>query len=240
MFLNKAKPFIKVCVRRLFTVALPLLLIGGPMAYAAGECAAGEKDLFAGRYSEAAALTSQCLSDAKLNDQNKVRALQVRAWAYFNLRKDSLAVADQEESFKIKAPTDYREFINYSSYLRRVKRYQDSLKTLHSAEAIERKKGQESMMTQYNIGWTLAELGQHEEAVKAFSTGIPMQPDYPYVYWRRGLAHEAIGRRDDAARDFEMAAKLISQSRKKWTEEEFLSKMRPKFKEYGIDKKYSI
>jgi tetratricopeptide (TPR) repeat protein len=223
---------------------LPIVLLSflfvTRIACAADECEAGEKQLFANKYSEAVSLTSKCLTNSNLNSQSRVRALQVRAWAYFNLRKDTLAVADQEESFKIKPPFDHREFINYSSYLRRVKRYEESLEALQNAEIIDRTEGRQSMMTQYNIGWTLTELRRYEDAIKAFSKGIPVQPDYPYVYWRRGLAFEALGKNKEAAKDYEMAAKLISDSRDKWVEEEFLAAIRIKVKQYGIDKKYAF
>lgn len=227
-------------MRGYFLIVLLSFLLSARIAYAGDECEAGEKQLFANKYSEAVNLTSKCLINPNLNSQSRIRALQVRAWANFKLRNDPLAVADQEESFKLKPPSEYREFINYASYLRRVKRYEDSLKALLSAERIDRAEGRQSMMTQYNIGWTLSELRRYDEAVKAFSKGIPLQPDYPYVYWRRGLALEALGKNKEAAKDYENAARLINDSSDKWTEEESLVAIRLKLKQYGIDKKYAI
>jgi tetratricopeptide (TPR) repeat protein len=163
----------------------------------------------------------------------------MRAWAHFSLRQDSQAVTDEEAAFKLKPPSDYREFMNYSSYLRRVKRYQDSLKALRSAEEIELKNGSVSMMTQYNLGWTLFELERYEEAVKAFTLGIPKQPDYPFAYWRRGLAHEAMGKKTLAKSDFESAGRLFVANKDKWKNED-LKNVRDKFIQYGIEKKYPI
>ena len=95
------------------------------------------------------------------------------------------------------------------------------------------------MMTQYNLGWTLFELGRHREAIKAFTLGVPKQPDYPFVYWRRGLAYEAVGNKTLAKGDFETAAKLFMAGKDKWKQED-LKDVRDKLLQYGLQKKYPI
>jgi tetratricopeptide (TPR) repeat protein len=207
-------------------------------AYAASECDKGEERIRSGQFSDAVDLLSRCLAVKGLNESARARTLQLRAWAYFNLRKNMLAVSDQEAAFKIKPPSDYREFINYSLYLRRVGRYEDSLRAVRSAEEFDQKSGQVSMMTQYHLGWTLSELGRYEEAVKAFTSGIPAQPDYPFVYWRRGLAFEALDRKEDARKDFETAARFIVESKNKWEGEDLLIAIRAKLRQYGLERKY--
>ena len=151
-------------------------------------------------------------------------------------RQFSGAVSDQEAAFKISAATDYREFINYASYLRSANRIADSLAPLRAAEALDSAAGNIGMMTQYNLGWTLQELGQHEEAIASFSRGIPLQPDYAFVYYRRGISLEALGRKEEARTDFQMAAQLIKKSpdieRKSG---KFMPQLREKFKAYGIE-----
>ena len=206
-------------------------------ASAASDCDTGERASYSGQFQLAINALSTCLESSDLNDVNRVRLLEIRAWSNFSLRHALAAVSDQEAAFKIKAPTEYREFINYSSYLRRVERYDDSLLALRSAEKFDQKNSQVSMMTQYNLGWTLFKLGRYEEAVEAFNRGIPQQPDYPFVYWRRGLALEALGRKEDARKDFETSAILIVTAKIKPTEES-LAPIRPKLRQYGLDTKY--
>ena len=77
---------------------------------------------------------------------------------------------------------EYRDYINFAMYLRRVGHYEDSLRALHSAENLDKANDHPAMMTQYQIGWTLSALGRYDEAVTAFTRGIPDQPDYPFVY----------------------------------------------------------
>ena len=46
--------------------------------------------------------------------------------------------------------------------------------------------------------------GQHENAVKDFSTAIELYP-HPLYYYHRGLSLQALGKENEAARDFERA-----------------------------------
>lgn len=197
-------------------------------------CDSGQDAAHSGKYPEAVELLARCLSDNNLSVDSRTRALQARAWAHANLKQHQLAVSDQEAAFALKAPSDYREFINYASYLRSVKRYEDSLRALRSAEAFEASSGTPSMMTHYNLGWTLHELGRYEEAAQAFSKGIPAQPDYPFVYWRRGLAFDAMGRKEDARKDFETFAMRFASFENKASVSDWLPAIREKLQQYGI------
>lgn len=199
------------------------------------DCEVGEKKILSNEFTTGIDRISKCLNQTGLKTDERARALQVRSWAYNNVHQDIEAIADLEAAFKLKAPSNYNEFINYGSILRRVKRYEDSLDALREAEKIN----QSSMMTQYNLGWTLSELGRYNDAVKAFSQGIPMQPDYPYVYWRRGLAFEALDQQKNAIADFEQAAQLFIEFKEKWVNED-LTAVREKLKDYGFEKKYPI
>jgi len=78
----------------------------------------------------------------------------------------------------------------------------NSLEPLLKAEVLDERSGHVSMMTQYNLGWSLYELGKYEEAISAFTKGIQDQPDYPFVYFRRGLAYDKIERVEKAESDF--------------------------------------
>lgn len=183
---------------------------------------------------------TNCLNHQSLDSASRRRALQVRAWAHFSLRQNNAAVQDQEASFVEGRPTDYREFINYSSYLRRVSRFEDSLSALRAAESINRRSGQRSMMTQYNLGWTLTELRRYDEAAKVLTDAIPLQPDFPFVYWRRALVFEALGRNSEAKHDIEAAAKLLTTGTMKFPEDEFTIALRKKIHQYNLQNQYPM
>lgn len=130
------------------------------------------------------------------------------------------------------------QFINYALYLRKVGRFQDSLEAVLKAERID--SGNVNMMTQYNKGWSLLELGRYAEAVESFTKGVPYQPDYAFVYWRRGLAYEGLGETTRARADFEKTAKLLIEQDKVSEAEEFLPAMREKLRHYGLDKDMAL
>ena len=67
------------------------------------------------------------------------------------------------------------------------------------------------MVTQYNLGWSLYKLNRFEESIQAFTKGIPQQPDYPFVYLRRGLAYYKLGRSVNAKEDFSDFLLLIGE-----------------------------
>ena len=204
----------------------------------APSCEAGDSAAHNGQYELAVEALSDCLALPQQSDSTRANALQARAWSYSNLGNAPAAVADQEAAFKLQQPTAYGEFINYATYLRRVGRTQESLYAVLSAEQIEA--GAVSMMTQYQKGWSLLELGRNAEAVKAFTKGIPVQPDYPFVYWRRGLAYEGLGDKRLAKEDFEQCARLLDSKEKLDAAGAYLPAIRAKLREYGLDARYPL
>jgi tetratricopeptide (TPR) repeat protein len=223
-------------------VLLTFVAIGDSSSATATQssCEQGEAALEKSQFAMAVSTLSDCLTNLKLDGTTRKRALQVRAWAYFSLHQDSAAVLDQEASFKVEGPKEYREFINYSSYLRRVARHQDSLRALRAAERIDQRSGRLSMMTQYNLGWTLAELRRYDDAVRVFTKAIPLQPEFPFVYWRRALALEALGRTVEAKEDIESAARILMTGPMKFQEDDFTASLRKKIQQYGLQQKYPI
>ena len=147
-------------------------------------------------------LLDKCLALDHLDTEQKSKYLQGRAWAHYNLENNQQALDDQETAFKLVAPTQHYQFINYAAYLRRLKRFRESLDALNSAKKIDELHDHVSMMTQYNIGWSLHELGRYSEAIEAFTSGIPSQPDYPFVYLKRGLTYYKLGKHQKAQNDF--------------------------------------
>lgn len=222
---------------------LPMLLACLTTATAAGcaqdedfaiQCDNGYRLASAGEHKKAVPLLDACISSGKASPSVSRSAYSGRAWSHSNLGDAKSAVSDQENAFRLSQPVSYHEFINYASYLRAVGRYQDSLAPLMSAEAIDRTNGNVSMMTQYNLGWTLQELGKHEEAIAAFTRGIPAQPGYAFVYFRRGLSFEQTGQKEAARSDFEKVSRLVRPSEVKGISEMYLPKIREKLNEYGL------
>ena len=124
-------------------------LVGGcDMSPAVRACERGQAAAREGKYAEAVEALTRCLASSNVAVEERARAYEARAWAYANSAQDRLAVTDQEAAFALKPPDDYRQFINYASYLRAVRRYEDSLRALRSAESFEKGSGKPSMMTQ--------------------------------------------------------------------------------------------
>lgn len=186
-------------------------------------CKVGHQKARNGKFETASRLLTECLKTDELSAHARAEAFKARAWVNFSLHNDFMAVQDQEAAFKLVKPSKYSDLINYASYLRRVKRYKDSLATLNKAVAIDDAAGHVSMMTQYNLGWSLYEVGKYTDAIIAFTKGIPAQPDFAFIYWRRGMSYHALGMKKKAKTDFVTYIKL-QKSKKikvplKWQEE---------------------
>ena len=156
-------------------------------------------------------LLDKCLALDHLDTEERSKYLQGRAWGHYNLENNAQALADQQAAFALKPPTQHFELINHAAYLRRLERFHESLKVLRSAQEIDELNGQPNMVTQYNLGWTLYELNRFDDAVAAFTRGIPFQPDYAFVYLRRGLAYYKQGKSADAKQDFTEFLTLIGE-----------------------------
>ena len=156
-------------------------------------------------------LLNKCLELEHLSIGEQATYLQGRAWAHHNLENNRQALTDQELAFELKPPTQYHEFINHAAYLRRLQLFRESLNALRPAQKIDELNGHPSMVTQYNLGWSLYKLNRFEESIQAFSKGIPQQPNYPFVYLRRGLAYYKLGRSVNAKEDFSDFLLLIGE-----------------------------
>ena len=154
----------------------------------------------------------QCLSIAHLDQALKTKVLRARAWAHYNLHNETQAIVDQEEAFKLGSPRNYEALINYASYLRSAQRYQDSLAPLYQALAIDEKNAHVRMMTLYNLGWSLQKLGEYQQSIDFFTKGIPAQPEFPFVYWKRGLSYHALGLKEEAKKDFQQFRMLYNKN----------------------------
>ena len=165
-------------------------------------CKLGFKMARISSFQTAIQLLNKCLELKSLSIDQKATYLQGRAWSHYSLKNYEIALSDQETSFQLKPPTSHNEFINHATYLRKLNRFEDSLKPLLKLKKIDELQGHPSMMTQYHLGWSYYELGRYDEAIEAFTTGIPSQPDYAFVYLRRGFAYDKTKNTANAESDF--------------------------------------
>jgi tetratricopeptide (TPR) repeat protein len=224
--------------RSLFLLPLLMGAAAAQAAISSPYCGVGERLVRAGSFTDGATLLSTCLATPELAAPDRRYVLLLRASAYFNLHENALALLDQEAAFAIAAPSTVAEYINYGSYLRRVARFEDSLQALRGAEALAKQKQQVGMMVLFNLGWTLLELKRYDEAIDAFTQGIAHQPDFPFSYWRRALAYEALGREGEARADIAAAARFLLTGSTKFPEDASVAALRVKVRQYGLDQQY--
>ena len=198
-------------LKRIFVFLIASLLVGCGQIVELVYCDYGFGAVENNFHQTGANLLNKCLELDHLSTDQRATYLQGRAWAHYNLENDRQALTDQESAFELRPPIQHHEFINYAAYLRRLALFQESLNALKSAQKIDELNGHPSMVTQYNMGWSLYELGLYEESIQAFSKGIPQQPDYAFAYLRRGLAYYKQGKGVSAREDFDEFLLLVGE-----------------------------
>ncbi|GGY72021.1 hypothetical protein GCM10011613_16190 [Cellvibrio zantedeschiae] len=93
----------------------------------------------------------------------------------------------------IKKAIEFREQKNFNAALEQIE--------LHN----QCDTSKERMSYYYHLGWTYAEMGEFIKAIDAYSEGLKTQPNYPFAYWRRGLAYEKFGKAVEAQADYKKA-----------------------------------
>jgi len=141
---------------------------------------------------------------------DRARALRNRALSYNELRQYALAVEDQRQALSLEAPTTVWPLVMMSVYYRGVKQYEAALAALKAATKLDEDGPGTGpgMAVYYHTGQTLHAMGRYQEAIEAYTLGIPKQPDFGYALYRRALSYEAIGNREMAKRDLFRAAEL--------------------------------
>jgi tetratricopeptide (TPR) repeat protein len=134
-------------------------------------------------------------------------AYSVRATAYEEKGEFDRAIADANRAMQLAGKPDFWDYIHRASAYRAAGKYPEALKDLQRAAGADNNK--KEMPYYYHLGWTLQAMGKHDEAIAAFTDGIPTQPDYWAVYFRRALSYEQKGERDKAADDLKKTASLI-------------------------------
>ena len=198
-------------LKRFLIFCVASLLVGCGQIFELVYCDYGYGAVQNNFYQTGVNLLDKCLELEQLSIGQRATYLQGRAWAHYNLENNKEALSDQQLAFELKPPTQYHEFINHAAYLRRLQLFEESLDALAPALKFDELNGHPSMVTQYNLGWSLYKLNRFEESIQAFTIGIPQQPDYPFVYLRRGLAYYKLGNSDNAKEDFSEFLWLIGE-----------------------------
>ncbi len=63
-----------------------------------------------------------------------------------------------------------------------------------------------------NLGLVLSDQSAFEEAIRCFNRAIDLDPNYWYAYNHRATALWALGRREEARRDYETVKNLLNPS----------------------------
>lgn len=175
-------------------------------------CERGYKFAYEGVFADARDNLEACLSGVSSNLHERRRALIAMGWTKSNLDDDVGASAAYDAAFQISPASDYAEMVNASVSYKHAKRYADALKMNIAAANWESGKYAQSMMTQYQLGWSYQLNGMHEKAVEAFDKAIPYQSDFAYAYWRRAVSYEALGNAGKAKADLDTASSLFVES----------------------------
>lgn len=219
-------------MRLTYIFTIVITLSSWSMAHANSDsCRGGNEALQKKNYAEAVSRLNKCLS-TNLTTGSRATMLRVRAQAYAGLNELDFAIKDQKEAITLDKSRNAWPWIQLAIFQREKKQYKEALASLRQAE----KRDEDGpgtgpgMAVFYHKGWTLHEAGRYSEAIKAYTLGIPRQPDYGWALYRRALAYEAIGDRAQAKRDLFRVAEL---NPKDGYETHIVTKLR----EYGFDAK---
>lgn len=100
----------------------------------------------------------------------------------------------------IKKAAEFREKKNFTAALEQIE--------LHN----QCDKSKVRMSYYYHLGWTYFEMEEYQKAIDAFSEGLKTDPNFPFAYWRRGLAYEKLGKSPEAQTDYKQAYTLGMES----------------------------
>lgn len=195
------------------------------------DCQAGAASFKAENCFAAVGQLSNCLA-MSLPSPARAWVLQMRAQCYSKLKKPDQALQDQNASLQLDSPKDVWPLVMLGVYYRELKQYEASLAALKEALKYDEDGPGTGpgMAVYYHTGQTLHQAGRYAEAIEAYTLGIPKQPDYGYALYRRALAYEAIGDKEQAKRDLYRAAELAPK-------EGYEDDIKDKLSEYGLSAK---
>jgi tetratricopeptide (TPR) repeat protein len=198
-------------------------------------CETAYSELEAKNYRSTLRQLELCTANLQIDALTRSRYHLGRAWALYELGRLNEAIAEQEKAFVLPAPPYRLQFTNYATMLRSAGRLRESLSAIERAEQIDKSEGKgPSMMVQYHKGKTLQKMGRHREAIEAFTTGIPDQADFPFVYWRRAISYTSIANRAAAVADMRRFSDLFTVEWRKHCSAQELSQYRKQVLGYGL------
>lgn len=181
---------------------------------------------------QAIQLLSGCLSSS---EHAEVQALTVRmrALAYEQKGDYAHAIADREESLRLKPARTGWDIINLAANYRdngQPERAVELLRKMLQDNMGLRGKGTgHGMPSYYHLGRALIDVQQWSKAAEAFSEGMVYQPDYAWAYAYRGLAYDRMDQKELARADLDKARSLMRNSEPDAREENRQALQKPPF-----------
>lgn len=211
-----------------------LLVIGFssmPNAQSLTDCQTGAEAMKKEDYRAAIAPLTKCAS-LPLPARALSEVLQARAQSLSEVGRHQEALEDQKKSLSLAKPGTVWPLVMLAVYHRSLKQYSESLAALAEAQNYDEDGPGTGpgMAVGYHTGWTLQEKGEHARAIETFTSAIPKQPDYGWVFFRRALSYEAIGDQPHAREDLAKAYELVDP-------EGYDAVLLEKFKQYGYTPK---
>jgi tetratricopeptide (TPR) repeat protein len=173
-------------------------------------CSKGVRLVKQGEHTAALAEYSTCIATPQIPIDVKARALRNKAGAHAELQQFDNALTHQLEAISLEPPKRAWPLISLAIYYRKVGKLNLSLDAAKAAEKLD-EDGEGTgpgMAVYYHMGQTLHKMGRLDEAIEAYTLGIPKQLDYGYALYRRALAYEAKGDKVGAKRDLNRALAL--------------------------------
>lgn len=133
-----------------------------------------------------------------------VMTYEILARYYSSTHQSEQAVPLLEAAMRIdpNRPKDMWANIELASTYRESKQYDKSLNILD--KLLLNPQQTTNMPIMYHIGRTFYEQGKYQNAVDALTIGLPLQPEWHWANWYRGLSYEKMGRIDKAVEDFKV------------------------------------
>ena len=201
----------------------------GDMIYGSDDCDYVTRLARNNDYESAIQMANKCIANNDTDAKSRINGYRSLAWGYFGLSDFSNAAKFQRKVLSLGGCT-YNDYINAGLFFRLVGKLDESLEALMLAVKHDKKENSINMPTQYHLGWTYYELKNYENAIKAFTKGIPSQPDFAFIYYRRGLVYHSLGRKEEAKSDFIKFNELLtpevirSQIVAQWVKDELIEK----------------
>lgn len=179
-------------------------------------------------------LLSACLSSwVEAPTDYRAVTLQMRALAYEQKKDYTNAIADREESLRLRPARTGWDIIDLASTYRdggQPERAVELLrKMLQDNMGLRGKGTTPGMPSYYHLGRALIDVQQWSSAAEAFSEGMVYQQDYVWAYAYRSLAYDRMEQPELARADIDKVRSLIGNSKPDAREEHRVALQEPPF-----------